>query len=208
MPDRYDPTHPNNYYETVYKAAPSQIVLSTAVETEQSQIQSSETSGIVPVSMFAEKMMYKQGWKGSGYGLGKSEQGMATALVGYETHLAGSMKSVGAIGSAPLLREVSRVVLLRNMVLRGQVDGVLASETSIECSSFGTVLQCLIEEEPDLRICGDHEAVRIFVQFDSLAAAELAQKQLHRRRFDGREVLASLYPEAAFVERKYWLPVK
>lgn len=164
------------------------------------------SGGIIPASMFGEKMLYKQGWKGTGFGLGREGQGMATPLVGFETPAEGSMKSVGAIAAAPVQLGSSRVILIRHMVLRGKADAALADETAIECNIFGTVLQCIMQEESDPLACRDDEAVRLFVQFDSVAAAERAKKDLSTRRFDGRAVVVTSYPEAAFMEKKYWLP--
>lgn len=207
--DLYDPSIPNNYFEQVYKVRLQAIqqpnknrMDSDDAENSSTRHTSEASKGIIPPSMFGEKMLYKQGWKGTGYGLGKGDQGMATPLIGE----AGT-KTQGSITRAPLLVDSSRVIILRNLVGRGQVDEELGSETAAECSAFGTVLHCLIKEEPDEKICTDAEAVRVYVQFDSVAAAERAKSALHNRLFAGRRVLASSYPEAAFMENKYWLPI-
>lgn len=220
LPDLYDPSTPNDYYELVYKP---KILQNKATEIEKQVEETKEAAneapataepprkGMLPAHLFAEKVLYKQGWKGTGFGLGKEGQGMATPLVGVESaavlSVDGSSKTTGAISRAPVRVSASRVVLLRNMVGRGQVDGTLGAETAAECAVFGNVLQCIIKEEDPQVDCEDSEAVRIFVQFDSVSAAERAKVGLGGRFFAGRLVQASFFPEAAFLERRYWLPV-
>ena len=218
IPDLYDPFSPNSYYETVYKLKASELAReeeAMAQDLDHKLVSRelaapSAQSGIIPSSMFGEKMLYKQGWKGEGFGLGKEGQGIATPLIGSEASTVlsqGVSKTLGTISQAPLRSESSRIILLRNMVLRGQADESLASETKTECSDFGRVLQCIVREEKDRSQCADDEAVRVFIQFESTTAAEKARNALHLRCFAGRHVQASFYSEAAFSENRFWIPV-
>jgi hypothetical protein len=212
IPDLYDPSLPNNYYDTVYKAKKLLMEASIAFEEQDEPKQDLEPNlSSSASSNFGAKMLYKQGWKGTGYGLGKSEQGMTTPLIGFEASSTlgdGSVKTIGAIAHAPTRIEASTVVVLRNMVLRGHIDEELANETALACAPYGQVLQCIIQEENDHNICLDDEAVRIFVKFESTMAAQRAKSALNGKRFDGRPVQANSYPEAAFEERKYWVPIR
>jgi len=221
IPDLYDPLTPNSYYELFYKPKMEQMSREELSHAQKGEVEAPASgnptvaapgpqAGVLPPSMFGEKMLYKQGWKGAGFGLGKEGQGMATPLVGSEVSSAlssGTSKTLGTISPAPLRIESSRIVLLRNMVSRGQVDDTLASETASECAAFGRVLQCNIQEEIDQNRCSDEDAVRIFIQFDSTQAAAKAKSALDGRYFGGRSVRASSYSEAAFSENRYWLPV-
>jgi hypothetical protein len=224
--DLYDPLAPNDYYESVYKPR-KELLKKEEIEKMQKQAQEETESvarskssametdsgqkGIIPASMFGEKVLYKQGWKGIGFGLGKDDQGISTPFIGVEAgtvSIDGSMKTTGAISRAPTRLDTSRVLLIRNMVGKGKVDADLQSETFSECSVFGHVLRCTVQEQDDHIPCSDEEAVRVFVQFDSATSAEKARLALNRRTFAGRSVIASLYPEAAFIERKYWIPMQ
>lgn len=221
IPDLYDPLVPNSYYELVYKRKMDEIAHEEVMSAQKGEDKAEEReststaalsapNGIIPASMFGERILYKQGWQGGGFGLGKEGQGMATPLIGSEASTVlsdGTSKTLGTISHAPLRTLSSRVVLLRNMVLRGQADANLASETASECADFGRILQCIVREETDRNQCEDCEAVRIFIQFENTKAAEQAKNALNARYFAGRCVQASFYPEAAFSENRYWLPV-
>merc|ERR1712194_98898 len=61
----------------------------------------------------------------------------------------------------------TRVVLMRNMVGRGEVDPDLEGEISEECRKYGIVLKCVVHEIKS-QLAPEDEAVRIFVQFGSL----------------------------------------
>ncbi|KAL1420721.1 hypothetical protein MTO96_004458 [Rhipicephalus appendiculatus] len=67
-----------------------------------------------------------------------------------------------------MMRNPSKVVLLRNMVGPGEVDDDLEPETKEECSKYGEVVRCLIYEIPGV---ADEDAVRIFIEFKSMASA-------------------------------------
>lgn len=87
----------------------------------------------------------------------------------------------------------TRVVLLRNMVGRGEVDNELEREVAEECTKYGRVNRCVAWQVPGN--VPDTEAVRIFVQFGSIKAAIAAMQGLNGRFFAGRTVKASYYSE-------------
>ena len=62
------------------------------------------------------------------------------------------------------MKNPSKVVLLRNMVGRGEVDDDLEPETKEECSKYGEVIKCIIFELTGDNIA-DEDAVRIFIEF-------------------------------------------
>ncbi|KAA0721141.1 Splicing factor 45 45 kDa-splicing factor RNA-binding motif protein 17 [Triplophysa tibetana] len=84
----------------------------------------------------------------------------------------------------------TKVVLLRNMVGRGEVDEDLEAETKEECEKYGKVTKCVIFE-----IAGviEEEAVRIFLEFERVESAIKAVVDLNGRYFGGRVVKASFY---------------
>ena len=64
----------------------------------------------------------------------------------------------------------TRVVLLRNMVGPGQVDEDLEDEVANECSKYGQVKSVMIFEVTTPGY-PDHQAVRIFVEFERMEQA-------------------------------------
>ncbi|KAG0257606.1 hypothetical protein DFQ27_005047 [Actinomortierella ambigua] len=98
----------------------------------------------------------------------------------------------------PLPQEAtSTVVLLTNMVGPGEVDEMLQDETAGECEKYGRVIRCLIFEVQKNRVPPE-EAVRIFVKFESPAAAERALRDLNGRYFGGRQVRGQYFDEQRF----------
>uniref|UniRef100_A0A3B1JUP8 Splicing factor 45 n=1 Tax=Astyanax mexicanus TaxID=7994 RepID=A0A3B1JUP8_ASTMX len=67
-----------------------------------------------------------------------------------------------------ILKCPTKVVLLRNMVGRGEVDEDLEAETKEECEKYGKVVKCVIFEISDVT---DDEAVRIFLEFERVESA-------------------------------------
>lgn len=169
----------------------------------------------------AARIMAKYGFK-EGQGLGKQEQGMSQALQVEKTSKRGGKiiherdlppkadspppsppdtqptASQSPTNSNPpesitnILRNPSKVVLLRNMVGPGEVDEELEPETKEECGKYGDVSRCLIFEIPGGNI-PEEDAVRIFVEFKRVESAIKAVVDLNGRYFGGRIVRAGFY---------------
>uniref|UniRef100_A0A3Q1HCF8 Splicing factor 45 n=1 Tax=Anabas testudineus TaxID=64144 RepID=A0A3Q1HCF8_ANATE len=150
----------------------------------------------------AHKIMQKYGFK-EGQGLGKHEQGLSTALSVEKTSKRGGKIIVGDAAEKPdpgkktetnplteILKNPTKVVLLRNMVGRGEVDEDLEGETKEECEKYGKVVKCVIFEIADVP---DDEAVRIFLEFERVESAIKAVVDLNGRYFGGRVVKACFY---------------
>jgi len=130
-------------------------------------------------------MMKKMGWKEGG-GLGKEGQGITAPLMARKTD-----KNVAVIEQAPTKavapkptpgtnfnRQPTRVVMLTNMVGKGEIDEDLADETKDEATKYGEIKSVHCVEVPNVR---DDQAVRIFICF---ATPESATKAL--LGFNGR----------------------
>jgi len=90
-----------------------------------------------------------------------------------------------------MMKNPSKVVLMKNMVGPGEVDEELEPEVKEECEQkYGEVLKVKIVEVPDVR---DEETVRIFLEFRRVESAIKALVDLNGRFFGGREVQASFY---------------
>ncbi|XP_056878664.1 splicing factor 45 isoform X1 [Takifugu flavidus] len=166
----------------------------------------------------AHKIMQKYGFK-EGQGLGKHEQGLSTALSVEKTSKRGGKIIIGdaaeklgashpgaaetSAGSSAadgkkseanplteILKNPTKVVLLRNMVGRGEVDEDLEEETKEECEKYGKVVKCVIFEIAEVP---DDEAVRIFLEFERVESAIKAVVDLNGRYFGGRVVKACFY---------------
>eukprot|EP00029_Vermamoeba_vermiformis_P008934 TRINITY_DN4306_c0_g1_i1.p1 TRINITY_DN4306_c0_g1~~TRINITY_DN4306_c0_g1_i1.p1 ORF type:complete len:359 (-),score=51.46 TRINITY_DN4306_c0_g1_i1:24-1070(-) len=226
--DAYDPSKPNDYfeYQEERKKALAKMkeeeILKARQALEQSKQNVMETDDDddadgVPINIPAkpsigppagltpaEKMMFSMGWKGSGHGLGKQGQGIKAPLVAEKNEYGAAVIKVGEVDNRhryePIAR--SRVLLLQNMVDRGEVDPMLAPETASECQKFGKVVDCKVFENPDLTIPSE-DSVRIFVKFDRHEEAVKGMSALNGRWFGGKQVRATLYDEKRFAEKDY-----
>ncbi|XP_061570224.1 splicing factor 45 isoform X1 [Cololabis saira] len=127
----------------------------------------------------AHKIMQKYGFR-EGQGLGKHEQGLSTALSVEKTSKRGGKIIIGDAAEKPgssqsgvldippggsavdmgkkseanplteILKNPTKVVLLRNMVGPGEVDEDLEGETKEECEKYGKVVKCVIFEVGDV----------------------------------------------------------
>lgn len=167
-------------------------------------------------SSVAAKIMARYGFK-EGQGLGKQEQGMASALLVEKTSKRGGRiiheKEILAAQAAPsietpqssnpqqpsiteIIKNPSKVVLLKNMVGPGEVDDDLEPEVKDECNSkYGEVTSVIIHETG---LDNPEEAVRIFVEFRRIESAIKAVVDLNGRFFGGRQVKANFYDTDKF----------
>ncbi|KAJ3654322.1 hypothetical protein Zmor_013517 [Zophobas morio] len=164
-------------------------------------------------SSVAAKIMARYGFK-EGQGLGKQEQGMSSALQVEKTSKRGGRiiheKEILASIQTPLdmspvnsqqsitdiIKNPSKVVLLKNMVGPGEVDDDLEPEVKDECNSkYGEVTSVIIHET---QLENPEEAVRIFVEFRRIESAIKAVVDLNGRFFGGRQVKASFYDTDKF----------
>ncbi|CAG8551436.1 10397_t:CDS:2, partial [Scutellospora calospora] len=178
-------------------------------ETVQKSPEPKTTSGSGPSDDFAHRILAKYGWQ-EGQGLGKDEQGINEPLkvqktdyrsgiiVNTSTNTPEAKSQVKSEIISPNFEIPSRVILLTNMVGPGEVDDTLQEETADECNEkYGPVERCLIFEVPHGKL-PDDQAVRIFVKFETQAAALKAKKDLNGRFFGGRSVTAKFYDESRF----------
>lgn len=86
-------------------------------------------------------------------------------------------------------------MLLNNMVGAGEVDEDLEEETAEEAVKYGKLKKCTIKE---IRNVPDSEAVRIFLEYESIEAATKAFADMNGRYFGGRTVRARFYDVARY----------
>lgn len=206
LADLYHPGKPTNFYISVYQPQLDRLSSSNA-EIEAENRTSNSVAQIASTGpSIGETMLFKQGWKGEGHGLGKDGKGIATPLIALGVD-SGTSRPTGTILRAHPMSKQSRVVVFLNMVSRGRADEALLQETKEDCSSFGIVISCFACESPD-PTCNENECVRIFVHFEDSDAAHRAKKTFHNRKFDDRVVRTAFYPESALQANKLWLPLQ
>jgi len=102
-----------------------------------------------------------------------------------------------------MMKNPSKVVLMKNMVGPGEVDEELEPEVKEECEQkYGEIIRVKIVEVPDV---ADEETVRIFLEFKRVESAIKALVDLNGRFFGGREVQASFYNVEDFHNEKLLL---
>lgn len=139
--------------------------------------------------------MKKMGWK-EGQGLGKSDQGMVSPLVGKPTVAGVGVIVQEEVQNSPFQRATSPVLLLQNVVGPGEVDVDLQREITEECRKYGNVVACRIHEVTGVPA---ENAVRIFVQFANIMEAQSALEALNGRFFGGRSVRVASYSLPRFL---------
>jgi len=205
--DPYDPAKPNDYQAVVEERIRRREEEERAMrEEDEREAQALAARAAGPKASKAEQILKKMGWKGKGYGLGKRQQGISTALVVQKTGV-----TQGVIINTDARRrelapdmEPSPVVVLRNMVGPGEVDANLRFETAQECTKYGEVRECEVYESETK---SPEEAVRIFVQFANPEQALQALVDLDGRFFARREVRADYYPLEKFQAKQYNEPL-
>lgn len=162
---------------------------------------------------FATKMMKKMGWK-EGAGLGKDGQGMAAPLVMKKTDQRAGVITEGqkreaapAAAAQPPAKQAkpeaklapnrppTRVLLLNNLVGAGEVDEDLEEETAEEAGKYGKLKKCVVKE---IKGVPDTEAVRIFLEFETVESSTKAFTDMNGRYFGGRVVKARFFDEKRF----------
>lgn len=203
--EEYDPARPNDYdalvKERVRKRAEEEMEKRQRLEAEKRQKLLEPPKPPEPVEEdFATKMLKKMGWK-EGQGLGKDGQGIAQPLVARKTDVASAVIAQAAPKPRPaghqFNRDPTKVLLLTNMVGRGEIDEDLEEETKDEAAKYGEITHVKALEIPAV---ADHEAVRIFLQFSRSDSATKAFLGINGRNFGGRVVTARFYSEACFAQ--------
>eukprot|EP00933_Yihiella_yeosuensis_P029836 TRINITY_DN23494_c0_g5_i1.p1 TRINITY_DN23494_c0_g5~~TRINITY_DN23494_c0_g5_i1.p1 ORF type:complete len:391 (+),score=130.43 TRINITY_DN23494_c0_g5_i1:93-1265(+) len=212
--EEYDPAKPNDYDEFCRRRMRQKA--EEEMERRRQEVLNRQNQAAKPEEPkeddFATKMMKKMGWK-EGSGLGKDGQGMAAPLIMQKTDQragkivegakreataqpAGQPDPKAAKAAAPA-RPPTRVLLLNNLVGKGDVDEDLEEETGEEAGKYGKLKRCVIKE---LNHLGDNEAVRIFLEYEQISAATKAFADMNGRFFGGRVVKARFYDEALFAK--------
>merc|ERR1719277_1750067 len=93
------------------------------------------------------------------------------------------------------VRPPGKVLLLNNLVGRGEVDEDLEEETAEEAGKYGKLKKCVVKEIPGVP---DEEAVRIFLEYEKVEDATKALVDMNGRYFGGRVVRARFYDQARF----------
>jgi len=96
-----------------------------------------------------------------------------------------------------LIKNPTRVVLMKNMVGPGEVDDELEPEVKEECETkYGEIASVKILEKSNV---ADHETVQIYLEFKRIECAIKALVDLNGRFFGGREVHAAFFNEAQYL---------
>ncbi|XP_059167700.1 splicing factor 45-like [Physella acuta] len=191
-------------------APPTALLEEPPVNPDLIERPKSPNMGMAMMGSVASKIMAKYGYK-EGQGLGKSEQGMSTALYVEKTSKRGGkiihekdIPKEPPPSNTNLMKNPSKVILLQNMVGPGEVDEELEPETAEECTKYGKVNKCVIFEIPENP---EEESVRIFVEFERMESAIKALVDLNGRFFGGRVVKACFYNLDKFRRMDYNGPV-
>eukprot|EP00035_Acanthoeca_spectabilis_P022734 m.445484 g.445484 ORF g.445484 m.445484 type:complete len:498 (+) comp19234_c0_seq1:197-1690(+) len=95
----------------------------------------------------------------------------------------------------------SRIVVLRNMVEKEDVDEALESEVQEECEKHGSVEKVLIYEE--FNEATRRTVIKLFVKFVTNESARKCIASLNGRFFGGKVVTAEEYDEDRYTARDY-----
>lgn len=211
--EEYDPAKPNDYDEFCrrrMRQKAEEEMEKRRQELIARQQAATKAQEVPKEDDFATKMMKKMGWK-EGTGLGKEAQGVVNPLVMKKTDRATgtiveggkreapagqpSQPATKQAKAAPPIRAPTRVLLLNNLVGKGEVDEDLEEETGDEARRYGKLRKCVIKEAKELP---DDQAVRIFLEYERIEDATKALVDMNGRYFGGRVVKARFYDEARF----------
>lgn len=118
-----------------------------------------------------------------------------------EVSSSNNVSIAGMRRSTVALKNPSSVLLIVNMVGKGEVDEALVRETATECSKYGPVKDCAVYEVKDPE-CPDEEVVRTFVHFERQDSAIIAFRDLNGRYFGGRKIEVRFFNVEKFNNRE------
>eukprot|EP00162_Nutomonas_longa_P013958 comp21781_c0_seq1/m.48806 comp21781_c0_seq1/g.48806 ORF comp21781_c0_seq1/g.48806 comp21781_c0_seq1/m.48806 type:complete len:326 (+) comp21781_c0_seq1:522-1499(+) len=114
----------------------------------------------------------------------------------------GRAHQVPQVASSPPQQESRRVVVLENLATATELNDELEQDIRGECESFGWIADFVIFLLPS-SVSGAAPSVRVFVRYVAPRSAAECVHKMHGRFFDGREVKARLYDDAAFSRHEY-----
>jgi len=212
--EEYDPAKPNDYDEFCRRRMRQKA--EEEMERRRQEAAARTQAAAKPPEQpkeddFATRMMKKMGYK-EGQGLGKDNQGMTAPLIMKKVDNATGVIAPGqqkreatqpAQGQpsgkqakpTEAIRPPSKIVLLTNMVGAGEVDEDLEEETAEEAGKYGKLVKCVVKE---IKGVPDHEAVRIFLKYETVEMATKAYTDLNGRFFGGRSVKARFFDVQRF----------
>ena len=177
-----------------YKAGHGLGTDGTGITTALHIVRTGRTSGII---------------RGGGRSIAVDASTTAAAAAPATAAAAAAAPLAPSLAAAPPPPAASRILLLRNVVGAGEADDDLEGEMTAECARHGPVRQLLIFEctLPAPPADGSaaapptfapEDAVRIFVEFESEAAAAAGCRALDGRYFGRRRVAAQLFDGGKF----------
>lgn len=167
---------------------------STAATAHATQLGASETGMIKPLTVEQQK--------GKTKGAGPPDSSAPTGFGSGRTNtIVDERRGKREADDRVRYGEPSRVVLLRNVCGRGQVDEDLPGEIAEEAAKHGYVERVFAHTMP-INV-PDDEAVRIFIIFSGPAGAYEAVRAFDRRFFGGRTIRAT-YFDTAWADREIW----
>uniref|UniRef100_A0A915D5E8 Splicing factor 45 n=1 Tax=Ditylenchus dipsaci TaxID=166011 RepID=A0A915D5E8_9BILA len=98
-----------------------------------------------------------------------------------------------------LLKNSSKIVLLKNMVVPSEVDSGLEGEIKEEMKKYGQLNNVILHSMPNASV---EEAIRIFLEFTNVNHAIKAVVDLNGRFFGGRAIHPEFYSLDNYMNRK------